>query len=135
MCERKLDLTALANISRISTEDFPRVSIHLQHVRMMKKNFYIFLYSYSLYISVFIFIYFCIHIYIFLYSYLHISVFIFKYFCIHMLIYFCIHIYEPALCNIKEIAQECNSREEPGQWKVYYHENILYIYYYHLVSM
>ena len=23
---------------------------------------------------------------------------------------------KPALRNMKEIAQECNSREEPGQW-------------------
>ena len=35
MMMKNTDLTALANISRISTEDFPRVSIHLEHLRMM----------------------------------------------------------------------------------------------------
>ena len=34
---------------------------------------------------------------------------------------------QPALCNIKEIAQECNTGEKPGQWKMYYHHYILHV--------
>ena len=51
---------------------------------------------------------------------------IFSFVCICICIYICTCIYdgdkdEPALCNIKEIAQECNTGEEPEQWKMYYH--------------